>query len=47
VAESIRIRGEALRSNPEVARLQAIAKWNGVLPQYVGGNGPIPFIEAK
>jgi regulator of protease activity HflC (stomatin/prohibitin superfamily) len=46
-AESIRIRGEALRSNPEVARLQAIAKWNGVLPQYVGGNGPIPFIEAK
>ncbi|HWE44455.1 MAG TPA: SPFH domain-containing protein [Caulobacteraceae bacterium] len=45
-AESIRIRGEALRSNPEVARLQAINKWNGVLPSVVGGGQPIPFIEA-
>ncbi len=44
-AESIRIRGEALRQNPEVVRLQAIAKWNGVLPTVVGGGQPIPFIE--
>jgi regulator of protease activity HflC (stomatin/prohibitin superfamily) len=45
-AESIKIRGEALRANPEVARLQAIAKWNGVLPQVVGGGQPVPFIES-
>ncbi|HEY3813261.1 MAG TPA: SPFH domain-containing protein [Caulobacteraceae bacterium] len=45
-AESIKIRGEALRQNPEVVRLQAIAKWNGVLPTVVGGGTPIPFIEA-
>ncbi len=45
-AESIKIRGEALRQNPEVARLQAINKWNGVLPSVVGGGQPIPFIEA-
>lgn len=44
-AESIKIRGEALRQNPEVVRLQAINKWNGVLPQVVGGGQPIPFIE--
>lgn len=45
-AESIKIRGEALKQNPEVARLQAINKWNGVLPSVVGGGQPIPFIEA-
>ena len=44
-AESIKIRGEALRQNPEVARLQAINKWNGVLPTVVGGGQPIPFIQ--
>jgi regulator of protease activity HflC (stomatin/prohibitin superfamily) len=44
-AESIKIRGEALRANPEVARLQAIEKWNGVLPQVVGAGQPVPFIE--
>ena len=45
-AESIKIRGEALKQNPEVARLQAINKWNGVLPSVVGGGQPIPFIQA-
>lgn len=45
-AESIRIRGEALRQNPGVAQLQAINKWNGVLPTVVGGGQPIPFIQA-
>jgi regulator of protease activity HflC (stomatin/prohibitin superfamily) len=25
---------------------QAVSKWNGALPGYVGGNGPIPFINA-
>jgi len=45
-AESIRIRGEALRQNPAVAQLQAINKWNGVLPTVVGSGQPIPFIQS-
>ena len=44
-AESIRIRGDALRQNPEVARLKALDKWNGVLPQVMGSGQPVPFIE--
>lgn len=39
-AESIRIRGEALRENPGVIQLQMIEKWNGVSPQIVStGSG--------
>jgi regulator of protease activity HflC (stomatin/prohibitin superfamily) len=29
---------------PEIIQQQAIAKWNGVLPQVVGGNGVLPMI---
>ncbi|BBP01718.1 prohibitin family protein [Sulfuriferula nivalis] len=29
---------------PEIIQQQAVAKWNGVLPQVVGGNGVIPMI---
>jgi len=29
---------------PEIIRQQAVAKWNGVLPQVVGGNGVMPMI---
>lgn len=29
---------------PEIIRLNAVQKWNGVLPTVVGGNGVIPFI---
>jgi hypothetical protein len=28
-------------------RLQAINKWNGTLPTYMGGNAPIPFLNTK
>jgi len=43
-AESIRIRGDALRENPKLVELNAIDKWNGVLPQFVG-SGAIPFVS--
>lgn len=36
-AESIKIRGEALRQNPGVIQLQLIEKWNGISPQIVSG----------
>ena len=26
---------------------QALSKWNGVLPTYTGGNGPIPFLQVQ
>lgn len=29
---------------PEIIELKAVTKWNGVLPQVVGGNGTIPMI---
>jgi len=28
-------------------QLQAIAKWNGVLPQYVAAGSPMPFVNVK
>lgn len=39
-AESIRIRGEALRENPRLVELTAIEKWDGRLPTVSGGNTP-------
>ncbi|PHM52342.1 SPFH domain-containing protein [Xenorhabdus hominickii] len=44
-AEAITLRGDALRKNPEVIQLEAVNKWNGVMPQYIGGDTPIPFIS--
>ncbi|ECF2366544.1 SPFH/Band 7/PHB domain protein [Salmonella enterica subsp. enterica serovar Mountpleasant] len=46
-AESIKIRGEALRQNPEVMQLEAINKWNGALPQYMTSGTNTPFIQVK
>ncbi|EHL2771750.1 SPFH/Band 7/PHB domain protein [Salmonella enterica subsp. enterica serovar Hvittingfoss] len=46
-AESIKIRGDALRQNPEVMQLEAINKWNGTLPQYMTNGASTPFIQVK
>lgn len=35
-AESIRIRGEALRNNPAAMELRVVDKWDGVMPLVVG-----------
>ena len=37
-AESIRIRGMALATNPELIELEIVEKWNGRVPRAVGGN---------
>ncbi|MBX3730977.1 MAG: prohibitin family protein [Verrucomicrobiae bacterium] len=37
-AESIRIRGEALASNPELMDLELVRKWNGRTPRVVSGD---------
>lgn len=44
-AEALQIEGNALAQNPQVKELRAIEKWNGVLPQVVGG--ATPFINVK
>ncbi len=46
-AEAIQVEAEAIRTNPEIVKLRAVEKWNGELPTYVGGNGPMPFIDVK
>jgi len=38
-AESIQIRGEALRQNPSLIKLQIVEKWDGISPLVVGGDG--------
>ena len=43
-ADAIRIKGQALQSNPEVIELSAIEKWDGKLPTY-SGSSAVPFIN--
>ncbi len=43
-AEAIRIQTEALQQNQNLVRLEAVKKWDGVLPQYVLGD-TIPLID--
>lgn len=43
-ATAITIRGEALSQNPKVVELEAINRWNGVLPVVTGG-GTMPMLN--
>ncbi|WP_277592946.1 SPFH domain-containing protein [Pseudomonas chlororaphis] len=43
-AESLNIRGQALRNNPGVVELNAIEKWDGKLPVYMTSGSATPFI---
>ena len=46
-AEAIRITAEALKQNPQLIQLEAVKKWNGILPNFMFGSGSnsIPFID--
>ena len=46
-AKAITVRAEALRSNKDIIQLNAIEKWDGKLPVYIGGEAPIPFINVQ
>ncbi|MCC8366158.1 SPFH/Band 7/PHB domain protein [Xenorhabdus sp. PB61.4] len=46
-ADAIALRGEALRKNPEVLQLEAVNKWDGVMPQYLGSGAPMPFLQVE
>jgi prohibitin 2 len=44
-AESIRIRGQALKDNPSVVDLRIVDKWDGVPPAVVGGDSVVYQLE--
>jgi regulator of protease activity HflC (stomatin/prohibitin superfamily) len=45
-AEALRVKAQAIAQSPQVLQLNAIAKWDGHLPQYMG-SGPVPFLNLK
>jgi prohibitin 2 len=44
-AESFRL--QSLQLTPAMIQMEAIKKWNGKLPEYVGSGAPMPFITVK
>ncbi len=46
-AKAIQVEAEAIRTNPEIVKMRAVEKWDGKLPTYNGGSGPMPFIDVK
>lgn len=48
-AKAIAIQAQAIQTNggEQYVRLQAIDKWDGKLPTYMGGSGPVPFVSVK
>ena len=44
-AKAIEMVGHAMQANPQYTKFYAIQHWNGILPQYVGGNGAVPFVD--
>lgn len=46
-ADAIKMRGDALRENPGVMELEAINKWNGVLPTTMIPGASTPFVPVK
>lgn len=46
-AEATRIRGEALRTNPQILQQMWIEKWSGTLPTYVGNGQTFMMVQPK
>ena len=45
-AEAMRIKATALERNQKLVEYEAVQKWNGELPEYMG-SGAIPFLNLK
>lgn len=45
-AESLRIQANALSNNKSLVELEAVRRWNGVLPSYIMGDS-VPFLNLK
>lgn len=46
-AEATRIRGEALRTNPQILQQMWVEKWDGALPTYVGNGQTMMMVQPK
>lgn len=46
-AKAIKIKADALKSNPQVVQLNAIEKWDGSLPTYMSHGSAVPFVPVK
>lgn len=46
-AEAMRVKGEALRTNPQILQQEWIAKWNGHLPSTVTGANTMMMVQPK
>lgn len=44
-AESMTIRSQALSQNKGLVEYEAVQKWDGKMPQYMLGNGAMPFVS--
>lgn len=44
-AKATEIEGAALRTNPEMLQQRAIERWDGHLPQSMGGGATVPFLK--
>jgi regulator of protease activity HflC (stomatin/prohibitin superfamily) len=44
-AQAIQVVGQAMQANPLYTKFYAIQRWNGTLPQVVGGTGTVPFVS--
>ncbi|ELK5289340.1 prohibitin family protein [Salmonella enterica] len=47
VASVLRMKGEALRDNPQLAQLMAVEKWDGVLPKQQVPGSTVPFVKIQ
>lgn len=44
-AQAIKIKAAALAQNKDLIQLEAVKRWNGILPQTMLGGGALPFIN--
>lgn len=44
-ADAITREAKALKDNPDLIRLRATEKWDGMLPTFSGGQAPVPFLN--
>lgn len=46
-ADAVRLKAEALNTNPRLVELTKAEKWNGTLPTHVIPNGALPFVDVS
>lgn len=46
-AEAMKIKSEALSSNPGLTQYEAVKAWDGHLPQNMYGSAPLPFLNIQ